>query len=456
MSSRRDLLQQAGATGLCAALPLNVADRRLEAAEGWAIKASNGSRPRIKSMTRREETVVRYAGYGDNWHMSWASDDRQYVSLCDGPGFATHPRVSYNSRMLAISGGPRDAKFHDLPGYPMLGKPSQRPMDPRYYNFGTLALDGRLYQYMSTFNRSFRADEMEKYKPHETVRFIGAKLIYSPDNGRTWHNQNGSTPVFWEPWDRRSRDSMVFFEEDQEAFSLLTVLQMGKNYEHNGDGYIYVYSPNGNTEGTMNELVMFRVPAAKLLDRSSYEYFGGRGVNGAAKWTADIKARAVVHTFPRGWVNTLVHPYAWHPSVVYNAALGVYMMANWGMGTAPDGMWFNKPSYLGFWISDTPCGPWEQVYEETAWMPERSNAARAYEPQIAPKWIAADGKSFWLVWTDFQVTDKEAAKLAVQDFKRTTLANSYTEEDVVQSATKMRRYRPYYAFNVQRVDIDVA
>jgi len=25
----------------------------------------------------------------------------------------------------------------------------------------------------------------------------------------------------------------------------------------------------------------------------------------------------------------------------------------------------------------------------------------ASQPQISPKWIAADGKSFWLVWTDW-------------------------------------------------------
>ena len=30
--------------------------------------------------------------------------------------------------------------------------------------------------------------------------------------------------------------------------------------------------------------------------------------------------------------------------------------------------------------------------------------ARAFAPQIPAKWIAADGKSFWLVWSDFQGT----------------------------------------------------
>ena len=35
---------------------------------------------------------------------------------------------------------------------------------------------------------------------------------------------------------------MIFFD-DSEAFALITVLQMGKNYQHNRDGFVYFYSP---------------------------------------------------------------------------------------------------------------------------------------------------------------------------------------------------------------------
>jgi hypothetical protein len=95
-------------------------------------------------------------------------------------------------------------------------------------------------------------------------------------------------------------------------------------------------------------------------------------------------------------------------------------MANWGMGCAPDGMWFGKPSYLGFWSAPHPWGPWTQIYEEKEWMPAGDRAAHAYQPQIAPKWIAADGKSFWMVWTDFQFINGQ---------------------------------RPYYSFNTQKVEL---
>lgn len=406
---------------------------------------------RIESVLRREDTVLRLGGNGDNWHMSWASDNCQYVSLCDGAGFEKQPREFYNSRLLAISGMPHDARFHDLPGYPRLSRPTQGNNDTRYYNFGTLAIDGYIYQFLSTINCPTGSREQQSCAG--SLRFNGAKLIYSSDNGRSWRNQDGSTPVVWEHWNRRSRDTMVFFEEDQDAFSLLTVLQMGKNYKENVDGYIYVYAPNGNTEGTMNELVMLRVPKGKLLDRANYEYFAGRSSDGRAKWTRDIESRQVVHTFPRGWVNKLVHPYAWHPSVVYNAPLGIYMMVNWGMGTTSGGVWFGKPSYLGFWTAPNPWGPWIQVHEETAWLPENDTKARAYQPQIAPKWISADGKSLWLVWTDYQGADSEPMSQFWKESKLKADTRTVTEADVTRSAMMMRKHMPYYAFNLQRVDL---
>jgi hypothetical protein len=346
--------------------------------------------------------------------MTWAKDDRQYVCLCDGFGFPNTPRAAYNSRMYAISGGPPEAKFEYLPGYPELLNRGENREVSRYYNFGVLALGSHLYQFLSAPNHPFN---------EPGPRFVGAKLIYSPDLGRTWHNQDGSTPVRWERWEDRSKDNMVFFEEEGDAFSLLTVLQMGKDYRDNRDGFVYVYAPNGSVEGKMNQLVMFRVPKEKVLDRRAYQFFAGRGASGAASWSSRIEDRAAVHTFPTGWVNRHIHPYAWHPSVVYHAPLGLYLMANWGMGCSPEGHWFGKPSYLGFWTARSPWGPWEQVHEETAWTPANDAGARAYQPQIAPKWIAADGLSFYLVWTDFQSIEG--------------------------------RGQPYYSFNTQRVRVDV-
>jgi hypothetical protein len=365
----------------------------------------------IKGLRRLDGTTVRVDSEGDNWHMTWAEDDRQYVSLCDGSGFPGMPRKSYNSRAYAIAGDPPGMTFAYLPGYPdLINTPGTRNIS-RYYNFGILAIDGKLFQFLSTPNHPFHEPE---------PRFVGVKLIHSPDNGMTWHNQDGSTPVRWEPWEERSRENMLFLNEPGEAFSLLTVLQMGRNYRDNADGYVYLYAPNGNIEGSMNQLVLCRVPVDRILHRAEYEFYVTRRRDGGARWSRQIEERSVVHTFPSGWVNRFVHPYAWHPSVVYYAPCNLYLMANWGMGCDRDGTWFGKPSYLGFWTAPAPWGPWTQVHEEEAWTPAGDPAARAYQPQIAPKWIAQDGRSFWLVWTDFQLVNDK---------------------------------KPYYCFNLQKVEV---
>jgi len=367
----------------------------------------------IREIRRLEETTLRLGGSGDNWHMTWADDDKMYVSMCDGRGWSGMPQAAYNSRAYAIHGSPPDVSFEYLAGYPELVNKNGTRECSRYYNFGILALGDRIYQFLSTPNRPFS---------EATPRFVGAKLIYSPDKGTTWHNHDGSTPVRWEPWEERSPENMVFFEEPGEAFSLPTISQMGKDYQCNTDGYLYIYAPNGNVEGTMNQLVMFRVPGDRMLDRSAYEFFVSRK-GASAEWSPRIEDRGVVHTFPAGWVNRAIHPYAWHPSIVYYPPTDEYLMANWGMGTdAAGNEWFQKPSYLGFWTAPNPWGPWKQIHEETAWTPGGDANARAYQPQIAPKWIAADGRSFWLVWTDFQVVDGQ---------------------------------RPNYAFNLQKVEVEM-
>ena len=346
--------------------------------------------PRIESLRRLPATTAHTGGTGDNWHSTWAADGRQYVALCDGsawPAVDGYTGLYYNTRLFALDGEPGALRFSNLPGFPDLLCEDEVRTN-RYYGFGLLAVGRTLYHFLSCPNHPFAQPD---------PRFVGVKVIWSPDLGATWYNQDGTTPVRWEPWDERSRDNLLFYEEDGDCFSLLTCLQMGQGYAANRDGYVYLYAPNGNREGSMNQLVLARVPTARVLDRAAYEFCAG-----GERWSADIADRAPVLTCPAGWVNTTIHPYAWHPSVVWYPATGEYLLADWGMGCNEAGNWFGKPSYLGFWTAPQPWGPWRQVHEETAWLPEGDDAARAYQPQIPAKWLAADGRSFELVYTEFR------------------------------------------------------
>jgi len=341
----------------------------------------------VVGVRRLDDTIIRRKEFtGDNWHTTWGADGHQYVLQCDGRG--------YNTRLWRLRGNPPDFLFEPVESHP---GPKESAAEAqagraRYYGFGILAIDNVINHFLSTSDRW----------DNPPFRFIGNKFIFSPDGGASWNNQDGSRPVVFESWSQRNAKNMVFFNEPNDCFSLLTILQMGKAYAQNRDGFIYVYAPNGNAEGTMNQLVMFRVPKDKLRDRRGFEYFAGLADDGSAKWSPKIEQRAPVHTFPSGWVNKLEHPYAWHPSVVYNEPLGIYMMANWGNGADEKGKWFAKPSYLGLYVADHPWGPWRQVHEDKSWFPPGGDpGGQCYQPQIMPGWLAADGKSFWLAWTQF-------------------------------------------------------
>jgi hypothetical protein len=405
---------------------------------------------RITGARFRDDTILRLGADGDNWHMSWAADDTQVVALCDGLGIPGQPRRQRNTDMFRLIGDPPDVAFEPLPGFPTRYDDPLAglvPGQPRYYPFGTLACDGVIYQFLST-------------AAHAGGHWFGVvKLIYSDDDGATWRNQDGSTPVVWEAVSEQFPSSMVFWEEPDYSFALLAVLQMGRDYAANRDGYVYVYAPNGVIDGTMNELVMFRVPRDRVTDRSAYEFFAGWN-SGEPEWSRFVDLRQPVHTFRRGWVNLGGpaidegdpphggHPYAWQPSVVYIEALDRYVMANWGMAHRGND-WFTAPNYLGLWSAPEPWGPWEQFYETEAWTPGGDLAARCYQPQIPPKWIAADGRSFWIAWTDFQPT-VPGTNVGVA-WERLVQEASSPEE----YAERMAALRPYYRLNAQRVSLDV-
>ena len=439
MSNRRDILKRTLALGVSAAYGIH-------ATRGLAACGGAGARS-VRSIARRDDTVLRLGGMGFGYHMSCGRDGRQYVVVNDGAGWANNPSAFYNSRLWTVTGDVRNAAFADVSGYPDLSEVAHPNEAPRYFGSGVLAARGRLYHFLSTLDRA-------EDRPR---RWTGAKLIYSDDNGHTWCNQNGTSPVVWDNWNSQSRESLAFFQEPDGCFSLLSILQMGRDYAANRDGYAYVYAPNGSVDGRMNELVMFRVPIGEMLHRPAYEFFGGIAANGSARWVKDIEARAIVHTFPRGWVNSTnlfagdLVVESWLPSVVYNEPLGLYMMTSSGIGCAPDGTEFGKPSYLGFWVSSTPWGPWRQVHEETAWTPKGDPESRAYSPRIAPGWIAADGKSLWLVWSDI----KGIRSFALDESQLTAAlekADGPSGRGVVL-LDFLRRYMPGLAFNVQRVDL---
>src|SRR5579863_4302527 len=213
---------------------------------------------RIRSAIRREETVLRLGGDGYISSMTWTADDRQLIAVLDGAGWPEIPQDDYcNSRLFVLGGAPQMATIEEeVSSLPELSLWKFLKGAAPYYAFSTLAVDGDIYQFMSTENK-YGPDEKGDWGDFTDNNFTHAKLIYSPDSGRTWRNHDGSALMSWESRQSQSRENMVFFEQPEAAFAQLSFLQMGRAYRDNHDGYVYVYAPNGRTEGTMNQLVMF-------------------------------------------------------------------------------------------------------------------------------------------------------------------------------------------------------
>lgn len=350
---------------------------------------------KIKGLVFKDSTIRRIDVIGTGFLPTWTSDDRQLIAVADG---ASQDEIeAYHSRIFALKGDPTTFALEALPGYPHMQLRIKSLDQASYWARSCLAVDDTVYQFLMTTNQAF-VNSDGSFPPE--FRPIGTKLIYSPDNGVTWHNQDGSTPVRWENWNSRSKDNMLFYDEGIEADSFL---QMGQAYRANKDGYVYVYT---KCKGSSSELTLLRVRKSRILERGAYECFAGRLANGEASWSREVHERAAAHRFPEGWVATKnsdgVVEAGWTANVVYNEPLGVYILVAQGQGSGADGGWFGKPSYLGFWVAETPWGPFKQIHEETAWAPNGDAAARGYKPVIAPKWIAPDGKSFWFFWSDYR------------------------------------------------------
>jgi hypothetical protein len=414
---------------------------------------------RVKGVVRRDDTTTRLDICAGGWCMTWAADDRQFVVLSDGVDLPIPPTHAFHSCICTITGDPPDPTVEHVPGYPQMVMRLRESDFASFWGDSCLAVDGRVYQILGTANHPYLLEDGTFWPDFYTAH---CKLIYSPDNGVTWHNQDGSTPVVWENWDDLSAENMLFFDEQPEgAFASLTFLQMGKDYQANQDGYVYVYSHNGGEDGTANELDLIRMPKERVLERESYEFFSGIGPDGNATWTSDISGRAPAHVFPRGWVSDRMPgaiPAGWWTSAVYNEPLGLYMLAASGTGRGPKGGWFGKPSYLGFWVAPTPWGPFTQIHEETAWLPEGQAASRSFWPQISPKWISADGTSFWLAWSDYgSHTSADSSGEFNPDYE-VNEALGYIPDD----AEFARKFRDFVrghqlnaTFNLQRVDLIV-
>ena len=94
-TSRKDCESAESPEGINAAMTFIGPLCLMVAAAVQADPAESAPVPRIRGLRLLDETITRLGGNGDNWHMSWANDDKSF--------YETNPDLATAYALLALS-----------------------------------------------------------------------------------------------------------------------------------------------------------------------------------------------------------------------------------------------------------------------------------------------------------------------------------------------------------------
>jgi hypothetical protein len=294
----------------------------------------------------------------DIWALTWCEDDHQYTTWGDGGGFGgtnTEGRVSLGfaritgtytgMQTLNLWGGWNPVTDAEFPGKVK----------------SLLCLGGDLYGWRS---RGSMEDA-----------FDWKQLILSEDKGITWQED-----VFPESYVAGCTGCP----------SLPYMINYGRNYGANQDGYVYTYwiELQDSSEWEVQVpgvLWLARAPAANraFTDRDNWQWVTGIGSNNTPIWGTEAN-RVPVLEEPDGLMRG---------SALYVPGLGRYLMVQ--NHTA------RNSGNIVIWEAPKPWGPWTLILKEDDW--PQSDPAAPVDPRFSfgnfsPKWFSADGRSGVFVW----------------------------------------------------------
>lgn len=303
--------------------------------------------PVIASITWAPVTeIVRDARDGDNWPVTWAADDALYSTWGDGTGFAPKTKEKLSCGFARIEGLP--PRFRGM----NVRTPAEQLGQGRdgLKGWGALAVDGSLYVAFGHANK----------KGGET------QLAVSNDLARTWR----------------------FFDWKFVEFGLLGFINFGRGYAGARDGYVYAYSHNGPlADSPADDFVLLRVPKARLAERAAWQVFAGKDAAGQPRWSSDFAARqSVFHNIDA----------CLRSAITYHPGLRRYLW--WQAIPQPIGHRDRGDTRFegGFAVYDAPepWGPWTTAFFTSKW-----DVGPGEHGDFPQKWMSADGKTAWLVFS---------------------------------------------------------
>jgi hypothetical protein len=289
---------------------------------------------------------VRAAKDGDNWPVTWADDDSIYTTWGDGTGFPPKVERKLSCGFAQVRGAPGDFTGVNIRSdAEQLGEGRQGKKA-----WGMLSLDGTLYAWFG----------------HADQNGAAAQLAWSRDHARTW------TFASWQ------------FAE----FGLIGFVNYGRDYAGARDEFVYCYSHDGPRADTpADRFVLFRVPRARLAERTAWEYFEQTDAGDRPIWTTDIGRRGAVFRNPDACLRS---------AVTYNAGVGRYLW--WQQIPQPPGHRDRGDTRFegGFGVYDAPepWGPWTTAYFTPRW-----DVGPGEHADFPSRWMSADGRTLHLVFS---------------------------------------------------------
>lgn len=217
-----------------------------------------------------------------------------------------------------------------------------------------------------------------------------AQLAWSEDHGANWT---------WADW------------KFTESFGAPTFVNFGRNYAGARDDFVYVISHDANSAYKVADgFVLARAPRGRLPERAAWEFFSGMKDN-RPQWTTDAARRAPISEAPGKCYRT---------GVTYNAALGRYLLVH----PVPSERSRDRNDKIdtrftgGLAIHEAaePWGPWRRVFFTEEW-----DAGPGDTASFPPKWMSADGKTLYLVFSGDDSFSVRQATLAVGEYRRSEM-----------------------------------
>jgi hypothetical protein len=287
-------------------------------------------------------TIERLGGGSDGWPVTWADDGDLYTAFADGQGFEPNVPNKLSLGFGKISGGPEN------PNGSNIRSPSgEETGDGRGGKkaSGMLMVDGVLYMWVRNANNDGTA----------------CQLAWSSDHAQSWT---------WSSWK---------FNE----LGYCTFLNFGRNYAGARDNYVYMYAPDSESAYVPGDrMILTRVPKGAMTDRSAYEFFENLDSNGDPVWTSNVGQRGGVFNHANMSLRNRVS---------YNAPLGRYL---WWQQLPVNGSDTRSSGGFGVYDAPEPWGPWTTVYYTQSWDTGPGESA-----SFPPKWMSADGKTIYLVFS---------------------------------------------------------